>query len=119
MPPPTNDPINEWLLALAGPLSWIIYAILAIGASQGPDGGWTGMAVMWTGIAIIILIHIISPFVLTYLAIVRRKKKEAIGKVIISGIAYYGLFVTMGIIMAGPKELFSDVIVILGRFFGS
>ena len=113
----TSDKLT-WGVTLAGPYSWILVFAAAWLVSQKTDGGWIGMAVMFTGMAVILLIHILSPIILMAQAIARRRADTPIGKAIIMGLCYYGLVATIVLTVEEPREFTNDSITLLKALLG-
>jgi hypothetical protein len=107
----------QWLLVLAGPASWPVVFVLALLMSRGVDGGWVGMAVMFTGLGVILLIHVIAPLSLVTSAVRRRRAGTGVGKLVISGLCYYGLVAVVALLLSGPSELWSDSCEVLSALF--
>ena len=107
----------QWLLVLAGPASWAVVFVLVIFMSRGVDGGWAGMAVMFTGLGVILLIHVIAPIWLATSAVRRRRAKSAVGKLLIAGLCYYGLVAVIALLLSGPGELLRDSSAVLRALF--
>lgn len=107
-----------WMVALGGPVSWLVVSALAWLASRGPDGGWAGMGIMFTGLGLILVLHVAAPVVLAVAAVRRRRSRHPIGKAIVTGLSYYGLVAVATLMVLGPRGLMSDSIVVLESLFG-
>ena len=105
------------IVALAGPISWPVMALIAWMASRGPDGGWSGMAAMFSGLAIILIVHIVPPIILIVLAVSRKRKGMKAGSVPKWGLAYYGLVACVARLLQGPSEFLRDASTLLKRIF--
>ena len=112
-----QNTIMTSLVKLAGPISWPIMGLLGWMASQGPDGGWSGMAVMFIGLAIILIIHVISPIILMIMAASRKRNGKKIEATLALALCYYGLAVIVVLLLIGPRELISDSAVLLQNLF--
>jgi len=99
----------EWIAITLGPLSWPVVFATANLVSRGPDGGWVGMAAIYTGLAVILLIHVFVPILLLVIAVRRRRSGAPIGTLAITGMCYYGLIFVVAIVLSGGfRELFQD-----------
>lgn len=107
----------QWLLVLAGPACWPVVFVFALLMAYGVDGGWVGMAVMFTGLGVILLIHVIAPISLITTAVRRRRARAEVGKLVISGLCYYGLVAVVALLLSGPGELWHDSVVVLKALF--
>jgi len=106
------------LVALAGPTSWLIVALITWMASRGPDGGWSGMAAMFLGLAVVLIIHIASPIILIILVVTRKRKRINTGATPAWGLAYYGLVALLALLHQGPSEFMRDATALLQVFGG-
>ncbi len=102
----TSGPsLLQWLLAIAGPGSWILVIGLAVLMSGGVDGGWAGMAVMYTGMWVVIPTHLLALVSMVAMAIYRRRRRLEVGRVLKVGLAYYGALAVLALFLMGPGAL--------------
>ena len=115
----STDQESKWMLmvAWAGPISWALALLIVWIVSQGPDGGWSGLAAMFLSATAILLIHIVGPIALLTVVIKRTLRRTRIGRPAIWGLAYYGLVGTVVLWLQGPSEFLNDASVLLNIFF--
>ena len=75
------------------------------------------MAVMFIGLAIILIIHVISPIILMIMAASRKRNGKKIESTLALALCYYGLAVIVVLLLIGPRELISDSAVLLQNLF--
>lgn len=75
------------------------------------------MGMWFTGLGLILLVHVVSPIVLLVVAVRRFRAREPIGKAIAIGLSYYGLLALITIALMGLDHLIKDSAVILEALF--
>jgi hypothetical protein len=89
----------EWCAVLLGPACLSVMILMEFLAPRG-IGGLLGA---FTGLAVILLIHIVSPAILVVNAVRRRRSGKPISKLAIGGISYYGLVFVAVPLVTGPR----------------
>lgn len=85
----------EKRFALAGPISWPVVLLPALGYTftlgGGPDAGFVGIFVGFIIAIILSAVHVVCAIALIAFAVQRKRKNIPMGKALKWGLAYYGL----------------------------
>ena len=107
------------ILGIGAPLSWLLVPLMAIPASQGTDGGWSGMHAMFQALAIILIIHIICLLGLLVALAVRIWKRQNVGKGLALALIYFAVILLIFIMGSGSQEFWRDCSALLLNIFGN
>ena len=105
------------LCGIGAPLSWLLVPIMAIPASRGTDGGWSGLHAMFLALAIVLLIHVAGLLGLLIVFSVRIWKREKVGKGLGLALLYFALMIGGFMLGSGPQEFWHDASALVSGLF--
>jgi hypothetical protein len=111
---------KEWIVPLAGLLSWpVVLSFLFIASlSIGTGGGsFQGMAMLFYSMGLIVLINLASFIATAVIWFKRRGGNEPVGRPVKIGLIYYALVLAICLTIMGPRELINDSAIAVGSLF--
>ena len=106
------------ILGLAAPSSWVLVPLMAIPASRGTDGGWSGMHTMFQAMAFVLIIHVICVLGLLTVFGLRLKARQSAGKGLGFALLYFAIILGVFMMGSGPQEVWRDASALIRGLFG-